>query len=611
MVERRTIAAAHWVCAFVVFASFFLRLSVLWDGDSYYHLAVARLYASHGPAAPIPWARFSLVGRGADKDLLFHLILIPFAALRDAAIGGRIALALLNATVATIIALLASRSIGNAAFLLPLWLWIAAPPFFARVVRLRPELLALMVLLLAIAAAAHRRYAALAALAFAFTLGYTAFHVFAALCLFWFLWSRYRHRRWDPTLLAASFGGIAAGLVLRPHPVANLQLWYTQNVLFFLNMQRLDVGNEISPPVFPRTLWVSAMWIAGVAVIIGLALRSRSLERRNLVEDDLLPYTAIAAVLFIVLFFRFGRMALYAFPLTTLTVMMVFGDRVRPRAVATILAVSTLLAVPIAFDRDKRTFIEAGSTDVSELDWWALGRVMPRDAKVAARWSDAEVYAFWAPQGRYLNVLDPIFMAVPFPRQYAAQRKLFDGSDPDVPRTVVRVLDSDYLALDWTFVGDDLVQRLRGDPRLETVYGGYNALFRVRRPQKVRFITDWSPLPRDSDPLAGFVDATSVARGHCAALMHLETLAEPGLRRYEFAPWGPSTMAIDGTILASLTSARRAILGRGSRVEVMLQRGPHRFEVRTCSADGAAGFFLVDRTGTSFATIRAASRRTS
>jgi len=102
----RAATALVFVAATAVFYVALWPLPVLPDNDSYYHLAVARHYAEHGVRAPIPWARFSILNDGlGDKELLFHLLLAPFVALaRDASRGGILALALLNALVATVLA---------------------------------------------------------------------------------------------------------------------------------------------------------------------------------------------------------------------------------------------------------------------------------------------------------------------------------------------------------------------------------------------------------------------------------------------------------------------------------------------------------------------------
>lgn len=578
----------HWVCAFVLLGAFFLRAPVLWDLDSYYHLAVARHYLESGVAAPVPWLRFSLLSSGADKEWLFHLLLMPFAALADPAIGGRVALAAINATIATVIAAIAGRALGSAALVVPLWLWIAAPPFFARMMRLRPELLALLIILCAIVAAAKGRYRILGLLAFAFASAYTAFHVFVALAIAWQVWQWFAARERNFHIIGATLAGTAAGLFLRPHPIENLKLWYVQNVEFFQHVDRLDVGAEIHPPAWPQTIIRSSVWIATLIVIALLATRKGHAVDR---EAKLFAFTAISAAAFLILFVRMGRMATYVYPLLTLVVVLAAWRRVRVRTAAIIFAGGAALALPLTFDRGVRDVIVHLSTAVSELDWFTFGRAVPSGAKVAATWASTEAYVFWAPQGRYLNALDPLFMARPYPRAHAAQRRLFSGLDPDVPFTLQRDLDSDYLALDWTTAPPLLVERLRGDPRLQVVYGGYNALFRVRAAPG--FITAWDPAAASAgDPIAAFVDVTELAKDGCATVRHQLNADVGSSVTLAFAPWGPSALMIDGMELVREDESPLAILAREKKIEILLSAGVHTVEVRTCRDRGTAGFFL-------------------
>lgn len=561
---------------------------MLWDLDSYYHLAVARHYLENGVAAAVPWLRFSLLSSGADKEWLFHLLLMPFAALPDPAIGGRIALAAINATIATVIAAIAGRALGYAALVVPLWLWIAAPPFFARMMRLRPELLALLIILCAIAAAATGRYRVLALLAFAFASGYTAFHVFVALVMAWQAWQWFTTRERDFRLAGATLAGAVAGLLLRPHPIENLKLWYIQNVEFFQHIDRLDVGVEIHPPAWPQTIIRSSVWLATLVVVALLAMRKERAADRDV---KLLAFTTIAAAAFFILFVRMGRMATYIYPLLTLVVVIASWQRVRARTAAIVFAAGTALALPLTFDRGVRDVIVHLSTAVSELDWFTFGRAVPSGAKVAATWASTEAYVFWAPQGRYLNALDPLFMARPYPRAHAAQRRMFSGLDPDVPLTLQRDLDSDYLALDWTTAAPLLVERLRSDPRLEVVYGGYNALFRVR--PAPGFITRWDPPAASAgDPIAAFVDVTQLAKGGCATVRHQLSVDAGSGVTLAFAAWGPSTLTIDGVERLQEDTSPLAILAREKKFEILPAAGAHSIEVRTCRDRGTAGFFL-------------------
>jgi hypothetical protein len=440
--------AAVFIVSFFLFAFLFLRMSILVDADSYYHLAVARWYGQEGVATPIPWARFSLLSSGADKEWLFHLLLIPFT-LGDAAVGGRLALAVFNAALAAVIARYAASVIGPFGFAVPVWLWIAAPPFFARAVRLRPELLALLLILIAIGAASTRRYVLFGLIAFAFTLGYTAWHVFLFLALLW----AWRDRR----LAVPAIIGTVAGLILRPHPLANLHLWYVQNVEFFRWAGKLDVGDEIRPPSL-HTLWTSLAFLLAVALLIR---RTRPAW-----------HVAIAAGLFLILFTRFGRMATYVYPLVLLAVL---SEKARRHA-PLILGATLLLALPLA--REPMLIDLLTHDYATEADLESFGRAVPPGAKVAATWGDGETYAFWAPQGRYLNVLEPLFMLARDPRAYEAQRRLFSGLDPD-PAATARELDSDFIALDVSAAPPALVRRLATDPRFRLRHRGVNALFEL------------------------------------------------------------------------------------------------------------------------------------
>jgi len=440
--------AALFVVYFALIAALVVPAPVIYDSDSYYHLAVARLYASDGVFARIPWARMSLLADGGDKDFLFHVALIPFTPF--GANGGRVALALINALIATLIAAIAMQRIGFAGAFVPPWLWIAAPPFLGRMLRLRPELFALLLIVLAAKATAKQ----LGILAFLFTLSYTAWHVFLALCVFWWIVERYEIQ-WP------IFGTIA-GLFIRPHPIANLHIWYVQNVEFFLHKGSLDVGTEITPP--DAWYFTSAMFFFAMLIV----LKPLKLKNRRLM---------IAAAIFAILFVFMSRMAVYAFPLVALLV--IVDADVHPRAYAIAFTICTLLAIPLALDSYAIHLLRMRVQP--EAEWRAFGASIPRDAKIASDWESSEHYAFFAPQGRYLDVLDPVFMALPHPAEYAALRRVMSGTDPDPATTLTTQLDSDYIAYSAIDVPPALNDRVHHDPRFVIVRDGINVLARVKR----------------------------------------------------------------------------------------------------------------------------------
>src|SRR5437867_10959776 len=142
-VPARTWPALALVCLGSALALYLLcaRLPVLPDGDSYYHLAVARAYAEHGLSYRPDWARFSVLHDGfGDKELLFHILLMPFAGLADPARGGVMALALLGALVAAVLAHQARAASGRWGLAGPLLVFGGAADLLLRATRLRPGL---------------------------------------------------------------------------------------------------------------------------------------------------------------------------------------------------------------------------------------------------------------------------------------------------------------------------------------------------------------------------------------------------------------------------------------------------------------------------------------
>jgi len=600
------------VAAFFGFAFFFLRFAQLYDGDSYFHLAAARLYADGIPDG-LPWARWSLFREGwGDKELLFHFALLPFTRWMDAAVGGRVALAVLNAVLVTLLAFLGRQAVGRWGLLLPLFVYLLPAGFLPRAVRLRPELVALMLLLLAVYLGGRQRWLALAATSALFALSYTAFHVLPGLGLMWMLWERVAGGRWEWRPAAATWGGTLFGLLLHPQLPKNLEVWWANNVVMLRSMSELDVGEEFVAPSLARALAENAPLLAA---LLALCLAARPSDPALQVRRDRpTAYFAIAALAFVGLYLQMSRMITHAAPLVAATVFFALRARggevgawiepVRrgwPRLPLAAVLLGCLLAAWPALAHPTLRMLLSQEAFLNEADLERFGRAVPAGAKVAARWQEGEVYTFWAPQGRYLNVLDPVFMALPYPREYAVQRAMFSGHEPDVPLAMA-ILDSDYLAFDATIGPPAFVARLDGDPRLVPVYTSYNRLLRRQTAPHAFALDGWrngdgARYPRLRDPrlraAEGFVDLSRLGdAAGCMTVWHDVALDEPQPLALTFAPWGPGRVAIDGTLVAERRQPDYAILSRGIAVRRELSAGRHRLDVETCGVDGRIGFYL-------------------
>lgn len=609
--------------SFTAFALLFTWPARLFDADAYLHLALARTIAAHGLVDHLEWARFSTLGHDyGDKELLFHLLLVPFVKLFDAELGGKLALALICAAIAASLWELGIRAIGRFGFLIPIFVF-GSGSFMLRAIRLRPELLSLSLALWVVWALAERRYRLAALLAFAFALAHTAFHSLLALTILFVVWQRWSERRWEWQLLAAVAGGIAFGLLAHPQFPNNLSVFWVQNFEFFRLKDRLDVGEEFQPHTVMGLLQLDGLFWLGLVAIAGTTERGSGETARRMAS-----FCWIATAGFGLLFLQMGRFATLAIPFAALAVcferaatraavaasssaratatigarLKLPGGRTLPSALVllTLAALSCGNALAIAFVNWRM----AGSFDPSlrrELD--RLAQLLPHGSNVAANWDDAELYAFHAPHSRYLNVYDPVFMAVGDPGRHAVWTDVLAGSLPDVPDAVNRALESQYIAFS---IGShrELERRLANDPRARLLHRGRHALFRVDD-RGTAFITDWTIEPQPSRPAtlavrastsSAYVDARSLlAPDHCATLVHDEIATTARTRLLELAAWGPTRFFVDGRERLQLPAANLARLGEGPALTVRVEPGSQRWTMRTCAHAGQAGFYLVDR----------------
>lgn len=609
---------------FAAFAAFFTWPARLFDSDSYLHLALARTLAAHGFLDHLEWARFSTLGRAyGDKELLFHLLLVPFAKLGDAELGGKLALATLCAAIAISLWELGTRALGRSGFLLPVFVF-GSGSFMLRAIRLRPELLALVLAIWIVWALAQRRYGVAGVLACAFALAHTAFHSLFGLAILFVAWQLWSERRWEWQLSAAVTGGIVLGVVVHPQFPRNLSVFWVQNVEFFRLKDHLDIGGEFQSLTLAGLLQLDGLFWLGMLALAAASTRQPPGDATRPaplgVARRMASFCWIATAAFGALFVQMGRFASLAIPFAALACSFELAARAQARGhqAATTgsqlrscsgrtlpsTAVFGLLAALSCANAFTVAFINwrmAGSFDPTlrrELE--QLARQLPAGASVAANWDDAELYAFHAPHARYLNVYDPVFMAAGDPMRHAVWADVLAGAIPDVPGAIAQVLESDYVAFS---IGShpELERRLANDPRARLVHRGRHLLFRIENDDP-HFFRDWvveSPAhaaaPPSRNDHSAYVDATPFLVQGCASFRRTELAIRPRTQLVELAAWGPSTFFIDGKQRLQLAAADSARVGEGPALAFPIEPGPHSWVVETCEHAGRAGFYLVDR----------------
>jgi hypothetical protein len=578
-----------FLLALAGFLAIYLRYPAIQDTDSYYHLALAREAALRGLPDRLEWARFTPLAEAfGDPVLGFHLLLAPFAGSAQPERAALFALAAFGAAIFAALAAFAVAAVGRGGAWFPWIVLLGSTEALFRLVRLRPELLALLLLLAAAWLIGRGSPRLLGLLAVVYALSYSAVQAFAGLVLGSFVVFAWRGR-WPWRLPVYALGGLALGLVLHPQFPANLMFLTAGFHPGLVGQAAADTGRELGPHSTAVAVFTQlGIWVA--ALVTWLA--RRPLEGAVVTECDAATRDTLVvfAAAFLVLYATSARFVVFALPFAGLALLWHlrasamgigprfpwFGRRL-PTAAGYGLA-ALLAAGPLALQGPR--FVARASTGPDDLrltDRRAAAALLPAGARVAATWGTADLFAFYAPQARYLEVLDPGPMARYAPVANAAKLRVFSGTDPDPAFTIASVLESDYLlASRFGEPGVEVLERqLRADPRVEVLHAGISLLARVVPGRNSGFVLDWGvaaedprawqamapPLPpaalvaypRPTDPhlraVEGYVDVGRLGAGP-PCVVHVTTLSPATVADgWRFASSGPAELWWNGALL--------------------------------------------------------------
>jgi hypothetical protein len=467
------------------------------DGDSYFHTRAARELDEHGIRDGFPQTAFSTWSeRYGDKDLLFHVFLIPIQRLHDSISdqddedlvtpGKHAAVVLTLVFFACFGAAL--HSLGAR---LP-WLWlvllfVADAPLLFAFLPVRPGLLAISFVVVEIALLLRRKSLWLFIVGALHALAHSSFILLPALAVAWAGAHLLRRESPSKRLLVAALLGPVLGLVLNPYFPGNLFVAWDQLVevarAVWLGASEVPAhlfGTEL---VGPRTSQFLGSYPAFLPALCGLVV-FLAYPRQRLTTEGL------ALVLMTALLLGAGflseRFLRFFFPAVVL-----LGARLW----AEILAGMTLRE---AWRRDGRAFaISVGILLVSLAGGLSDGSVLTVKQRVATIntteiyrpaveflkreappdelvyhnfWWDFSALYHYRPNGRYVVALDPVFFQRFDPELFSKALEAFEGRSDDV----FRMLRDDFGAR-WVFVPKDaryypFFNLLRQDRRFEKAY---------------------------------------------------------------------------------------------------------------------------------------------
>jgi hypothetical protein len=379
------------------------------DGDTGYHLAVARLTAEHGILQAFPWTPFSwMADHYADKEPVFHWLLVPLAGLAPALAAGIAGTVFGTGVLATLYVLLVKERVPDAGWWTVLSL-AASSAFIYRLALVRPHLLSIALALVISWSAARKRWLVLAVACFLFPLCYTAWHLPVVLIVIVEAarWISTRQIEWRAGLIALA--ALAAGIAIHPNFPANLELFWIQNVTVLIDTvwadrAGFDMGREFEAFNLVSLVLYALLPTALMAAGAVFAWRKR--------HEDVLP-VALAAigVGFFIVTLRTQRFIEYLVPFAVFALAVVWRPpahrRVAPFLVATGAIWIGLVArypfellfkredaFPPAVAAELRAIVPEGEQIVT-CDWAFTGEMM-----------------LALPERKFMVALDPVFFAM-------------------------------------------------------------------------------------------------------------------------------------------------------------------------------------------------------
>lgn len=461
-------AAAGWTLAYLGIAGLleFFVVSVPYDADMAYHVAVGRLIREHGILHSFPWTPFSwLADHYADKELLYHLLIVPFAGLSWITAAKTVSTLVGAALLVALHAILRAEQVRGAG------LWAALPlitssVFLFRFAIGRPFLLSITLTCVILWAASRKKLMTLAVACAIFPWVYVAWPLALALVCLAESARLLSGSRTGWKTMAAAFLGLAAGVALHPNVSNLLRLtWIGIVDVLFRNTWGARAGIEMGRELAPLTPAQWAMWLLAPAAMTAASLGIAWRHRRT---DAVALTFAIAALVFGVLTARTSKFVEYFVPLSVAALALASRSiSWRGFLPATLVVTLAYAAVPLsttlhrlhareerlppALATQLRAAIPSGA-QVFTTEWWHTGTLM-----------------LALPERRFIVALDPTFFLVQDPELYALWYRL----PRSAPRDAAAIIRGSFRARYVLSFREERWQpfyvRLASDPSVRTL----------------------------------------------------------------------------------------------------------------------------------------------
>lgn len=460
------VALLGWSALYVVVSAMLQMLGdVPFDADTAYHFAVTRLIARHGMLHSFPWTEYSVLARHyADKELIFHLLFLPFAGL-SFPLASKLFGVVLESALLSVMAFILRRESVSRAGVWPLVALTACSLFTFRFALVRPHLIAVSLALLATWSAARARKPLLFTVAALYPLSYIAWHTPLLIVTLVQLaqLARGRERRaLDLSLFGVVLAGIALGVAVHPDSLSLLRFWKVVHIdilvrVVLMGHTGFDMGAELSP--MPAHDVARYGWIP-IAFVLG----ATALGWRRRRDDATTLGFAFVALAFGVMALRSQRFFEYFVPFATVAFALSLRDLpwAAHRGTLVLGATAAITGLTAA---SPVTQLALRINDLPPQMARGLQRRVPEGALVfTCHWGQTGTFMLALPERHFLVALDPVLFFVHDPVKYRLWFSTVHTPPADASRVVREGFGARFVLCENTPDRVPFFRALRSDP---------------------------------------------------------------------------------------------------------------------------------------------------
>lgn len=446
LIVQNSCSKYAWIFVFI-FTAGAIQLSIPYplDADSAYHAVVGQLIREHGILYSFPWTPYSwFADHYADKELLFHLLFVPFIGLGD----------MLWTDVAKIVGTLSGALVLSAIYFtlraekiqIP-WLWsfitlAVSCDFYYRFALVRPHLLSIVLTFVIVWSVSRGRFLMLATASVIYPWAYVAWHLPVILvCIV--ETARYlssERIRFKPLLIALS--GVSFGVMLHPNAFNLVRLTWIQIVGVLLEVSwGKKAGFDLGAEFMFTSLYT---WTHGLAICLIMAVAAIYFSWSDRKTDSTALAFALTALAFGLLTFRTHRFLEYFVPYSVAAFAMAMRTRMHRLLPYTILCISLIYTLSLNYEslRD----MNRRPDDMPPASLHFLRQAIPAGSQVfTPDWILTGTLMLALPDRYFMVALDPTFFYKKDPELYKLWYTIPREPGPDAAQLIRKHFKSRYV----------------------------------------------------------------------------------------------------------------------------------------------------------------------